>query len=110
MCFHFQTIHFKLSRDVTLCLTWLLLLAAQSIIPQAVLQSRPRPPSGFADPDAPKALSLSPGSRVVWVGANYFGCVGTVLVDPAAKITGKDSCMGGYIVRLQVCYFCVSNC
>ncbi|WIA37566.1 hypothetical protein OEZ86_014473 [Tetradesmus obliquus] len=67
---------------------------------QAVLQSRPRPPTGCADPDAPKALSLGPGCRVVWVGAKYFGCVGTVLADPAAKITGNSK-MTGYIVRLQ---------
>jgi hypothetical protein len=76
---------------------------------QAVLQSRPKPPSGFADPDAPKALSLSPGTRVVWVGQNYFGCVGTVLADPAAKVTGSSH-MAGYIVRLQVGWWCYHVC
>lgn len=68
---------------------------------QAVLQSRPRPPAGFADPDAPKELLLAPGSKVVWLGQHYFGCLGTVLADPAAVVTG-NSRITGYIVRVQV--------
>lgn len=68
---------------------------------QAVLQSRPRPPPGFSDPDAAKPLVLQPGSKAVWVGANYFGAVATVLADPAAKITGKSN-QGAYYVRVQV--------
>lgn len=67
---------------------------------QAVLQSRPRPPTGFADPDAPKQLSLQAGSRVVWVGANYFGCLGTVLADPGIKVSGNPSA-AGHLVRIQ---------
>jgi hypothetical protein len=69
---------------------------------QAVLQSRPRPPPGFSDPDAAKPLVLQPGSKVLWVGANYFGCVATVLADPSAKITGKAASQGTYYVRVQV--------
>jgi hypothetical protein len=86
---------------------------------QAVLQSRPRPPPGFSDPDAAKPLVLQPGSKAVWVGANYFGAVATVLADPAAKITGKSN-QGAYYVRVQVrmwgvCLFvgkgvCVCGC
>lgn len=68
-----------------------------------MLQSRPRPPPGFSDPDAAKPLVLQPGSKAVWVGANYFGCVATVLADPSAKITGKGATsQGSYYVRVQV--------
>lgn len=74
--------------------------AVSSVSSQAVLQSRPKPPAGFADPDAPKQLSLQPGSKVIWVGANHFGCLGTVLADPAAKVAGKAS-TAGYVVRVQ---------
>lgn len=46
---------------------------------------------------------LQPGSKAVWVGANYFGCVATVLADPSAKITGKGATsQGSYYVRVQV--------
>jgi hypothetical protein len=80
--------------------------AAASAIPppfQAVLQSRPRPPPGFSDPDAAKPLVLQPGTKAVWVGSNYFGCVATVLADPSAKITGRGANQGTYYVRVQVC-------
>jgi len=68
---------------------------------QAVLQSRPRPPPGFSDPDAAKPLVLPPGTKAAWVGANYFGCVATVLSDPTVKVTGKHNNQG-YYVRVQV--------
>lgn len=75
---------------------------AKELVPyplQAVLQSRPRPPPGYADPDAPRALALTPGARAVWVGHTYFGAVATVLADPSLKTKGQAA---GCIVRVQV--------
>lgn len=74
--------------------------AAYVAVSQAVLQSRPKPPPGFADPDAPQTLSLQPGSKAIWLGANYFGCLGTVIADPAAKVAGRQS-SNGYVFRVQ---------
>jgi len=55
---------------------------------------------GFADPDTPKPLTLPPGSRAVWEGTNYFGCVAVVLEDPAVKVSGTTRSSG--YVRVQV--------
>ena len=56
---------------------------------QAVLRQRPRPPPGFHDPDAPRALELQEGARALFLGADHYGCPATVIADPGRGL-GAD--------------------
>ena len=72
-----------------------------------MLRERPSLPAGFADPSEPKPLSFSPGEKALFLGADNYGALATILEDPGMGL-GREgqrlpSTRKNYTVKLQVC-------
>ncbi len=75
---------------------------------QCVLRERPRAGPGQRELDEPVPLHLPEGSRALFLAADQYGCVATVLPD-AGRGVGRDGkrvanaeSAGTYCIRVQV--------